>query len=654
MCKAVTFVCANGSFTFSAYPMTTEAALQHYFVIDFDSTFTKVEALDILGEISLTGHPEREERLQKIKDITDGGMDGSLSFRESLEQRIELLDANEKHLDELVSRLSKLVSKSVSRNRTFFEENATSTFIVSNGFKEFIVPVVTPYGIRAENVFANDMVFNAKGDIIDFNRDNVLSANGGKVKQLQSLELDGKIHMIGDGYTDYEVRKAGIADKFYAFTENIERLTVKENADHVAPSFDEILFYNNMSGALSFPKNRIKMLLLENVHTNALEKLKEEGFNVESYPAGLDEDELCEKVKGIHVLGIRSKTQVTARVLEHADKLMAIGAFCIGTNQIDLDAAQRKGVAVFNAPYSNTRSVVELAIAEIIMLMRGVVDKSTAMHQGIWNKSAKNSFEIRGKKLGIIGYGNIGSQLSVLAENMGMNVYYYDMEERLALGNATKCSSIEQLLSLADVVTLHIDGRPENSGFFQKKHFDLMKEGSYFLNLARGPVVDVPALKAALDSGKIIGAGVDVFPEEPKSNNDPFESELTGTKNLILTPHIGGSTLEAQENIADFVPGKIMAYVNTGSTANSVNFPNLTLPTFDHAHRLIHIHDNKPGVIAKINNVLASHEVNIVGQYLKTNELIGYVITDIDKEYSKGLTKELKQIDHTIKFRVLY
>lgn len=634
--------------------MNTKTAEQQYFVIDFDSTFTKVEALDILGEISLSGHPERDARLQKIKDITDGGMDGSLSFRESLEQRITLLDANKKHLPELVERLSKLVSKSVSRNKAFFKANPDNTFIVSNGFKEFILPVVTPYGIKTENVFANDMVFDQKGDIVDFNHENVLSANGGKVKQIQGLGLEGNIHMIGDGYTDYEVRKAGIADTFYAFTENIERPPVKENADHVAPSFDEILFYNNMSGALSFPKNRIKMLLLENVHSNALEKLKEEGFSVENYPAGLDEDELCEKVKGIHVLGIRSKTQVTARVLEHADKLMAIGAFCIGTNQIDLEAALNKGIAVFNAPYSNTRSVVELAIAEIIMLMRGIVDKSTAMHQGKWNKSAKNSFEIRGKRLGIIGYGNIGSQLSVLAENMGMDVHYYDMEERLALGNATKCDSLEELLAKADVITLHIDGRPENTGFFKKEHFDQMKEGSYFLNLARGPVVDVLALKEAMVSGKIVGAGVDVFPEEPKSNDEPFESELIGTPNLIITPHVGGSTLEAQENIADFVPGKIMAYINTGSTANSVNFPNLTLSTFDNVHRLIHIHENKSGVIAKINNVLASKEVNILGQYLKTNEQVGYVITDIDKAYSKDLIKALKNIEHTIKFRVLY
>ena len=276
------------------------------------------------------------------------------------------------------------------------------------------------------------------------------------------------------------------------------------------------------------------------------------------------------------------------------------------------------------------------------------------MHQGKWNKSAKNSFEIRGKKLGIVGYGNIGSQLSVIAENMGMDVHYYDMEERLALGNATKQDSLEALLNLADVVTLHIDGRPENKGFFTQEHFDQMKAGSYFLNLARGPVVDIEALKATMDSGKIIGAAVDVFPYEPKSNQEPFESPLKGTDNLILTPHIGGSTLEAQENIADFVPGKIMAYINSGSTANSVNFPNLTLPTFHNAHRLIHIHENKPGVIARINNVLADHDVNIVGQYLKTNELIGYVITDIDKAYSKDLIKALRNVEHTIKFRVLY
>lgn len=624
------------------------------FVIDFDSTFTQVEALDILGEISLEKHPEKEARLQRIKDVTDLGMAGQLSLRESLEARIEILDARREHLGELVHRLKKKISKSISRNKDFFEHYADKTFIISNGFKDFIVPVVTELGIKPEHVFANDFVFDEEGRIVDFNRENVLSSNGGKVRQIEQLRLEGDIHMIGDGYTDYEVKKAGVAKKFYAFTENIERDSVKANADHIAPSFDEILFKNKMSGALSYPKNRIKMLLLENVHPNALAKIKADGFAVESYPAGLDEDELSAKIKGIHVLGIRSKTQVTAKVLKHADKLMAIGAFCIGTNQIDLDAALARGIAVFNAPFSNTRSVVELAIAEIIMLMRGIPDKSIDMHQGKWSKTASNSNEIRGKKLGIIGYGNIGSQLSVLAENMGMQVFYYDIEERLALGNATKCDTIEELLGLADIITLHIDGRPDNSGFFTKEHFDAMKNGVIFLNLARGPVVDVPALRAAIESGKIRGAGVDVFPEEPKSNNDPFESELIGLPNTILTPHIGGSTLEAQENIADFVPNKIMDYINTGNTALSVNFPNITLPKLHNAHRLIHIHANKPGVLAKINKVLAEHDANIDGQYLKTNESVGYVITDINKAYDKHLITDLKNIEHTIKFRVLY
>jgi len=629
-------------------------SIEQHFVIDFDSTFTKVEALDILGEISLANHPQREDRLRLIQEVTDKGMAGEMSLRDSLEARINILDAHRSHLSELIDRLNQLVSKSITRNKVFLQDNTSNTYIVSNGFKEFIVPVVTRLGIKPEHVFANDFVFDEEGKIIDFNRDNVLSSNGGKVKQIEELRLEGKIHMIGDGYTDYEVRKAGAADKFYAYTENIKRDSVSVHADHIAPSFDEILFHNKMSGALSYPKNRIKMLLLENVHPKAFAKLKEDGFDVENYPAGLDEHELSEKIRGIHVLGIRSKTQVTAKVLEHADKLMAIGAFCIGTNQIDLDAALEKGVAVFNAPYSNTRSVVELAIAEIIMLMRGIPDKNTDMHKGKWSKTATNSFEIRGKKLGIIGYGNIGAQLSVLAEGLGMQVHYYDMEERLALGNAVKCDTLKELLQISDVVSLHIDGRPENSNIFRAEHFEQMKQGAVFLNLARGPVVDIIALKEAILNGKIRGTGVDVFPEEPKSNNDPFESELRGLPNTILTPHVGGSTQEAQENIGDFVPSKMMDYINTGNTALSVNFPNLTLPPLKNAHRLIHIHLNKPGVLAKINNVLADHEANIVGQYLKTNETVGYVITDINKQYDKDLAKALKKIEHTIKFRVLY
>lgn len=396
------------------------------------------------------------------------------------------------------------------------------------------------------------------------------------------------------------------------------------------------------------------MLLLENVHPVAVASLREEGFKVETEGAALSEDELCERIRDVSVLGIRSKTQVTRRVLESANRLMVIGAFCIGTNQIDLKAATEKGVAVFNAPFSNTRSVVELAVAEMIMLIRNIPDKAAKMHEGGWDKSAKGSYEIRGKKLGIIGYGNIGTQLSVLAEALGMNVLYYDREEKLALGNATKCRSMNELLEQADVVSLHVDGRETNTNMIGSREFQLMKKGVIFLNLSRGHVVDIRALRENILSGKVAGCGIDVFPEEPASNAEEFVSPLRGLPNTILTPHIGGSTSEAQENIGYFVPAKIADYINTGSTSNSVNFPNLTLPTLNDAHRLIHIHENVPGIMARINRLLADTGINIVGQYLKTNEQIGYVITDIDKAYDKEVIKALRKVEHTIKFRVLY
>ncbi|MEL7003060.1 MAG: phosphoglycerate dehydrogenase, partial [Bacteroidota bacterium] len=406
--------------------------------------------------------------------------------------------------------------------------------------------------------------------------------------------------------------------------------------------------------AISYPKNRINVLLLENIHPKAVELMKEEGYNVEVHPGGLDEDELCERIKYVSILGIRSKTNVTAKVLKNANRLISIGAFCIGTNQIDLKGCLEKGIAVFNAPFSNTRSVVEMAIAEIIVLMRKLGDRSASMHEGQWTKSANGSFEIRGKNLGIIGYGNIGAQLSVIAESLGLNVYYYDITEKLALGNARKCTTLKELLNKSDIVTLHVDGRKENKNIISTKQFSWMRDGVIFINLSRGHVVDIQALKENIENGKVSGAAVDVFPREPKTNQEEFVSELRGLPNTILTPHIGGSTIEAQENIANFVPNKIMGYINTGSTSNSVDFPNLQLPELENAHRLIHIHHNMPGVMAKINQVLADHNINIVGQYLKTNEIVGYVITDIDKAYNRDVIKALKGIEHTIKFRILY
>ncbi len=624
------------------------------FIIDFDSTFTQVEALDILGEISLADDPDRDQKLQAIVDITDKGMDGSLTFRESLEQRLEILEATKTQIADLIVALKKKVSKSFERNKEFLQENSNNIFIISNGFKDFIIPIVADYGIREENVFANEFVYDDSGRIIDFNRDNPLSKNNGKAETIKRINLEGDIYVIGDGYTDYEIKASGLANKFYAFTENVSRPKVTSQADHIAPSLDEILYLNKLNKKFSYPKSRIKVLLLENVHQIGVDLFKEEGYEVEVVSSAMSEDELCEKIKNFSILGIRSKTNVTKKVLDNANRLLSIGAFCIGTNQIDLDVCQEKGIAVFNAPFSNTRSVVEMAIAEIIFLMRNLADKSMAMHQRKWDKSASGSFEIRGKKLGIIGYGNIGAQLSVLAENMGMNVFYYDVIEKLALGNATKLNSLEELLSTCDVVSLHVDGRKENKNLIGEREISLLKKGAILVNLSRGHVVDISALKEAILSGHLAGCAVDVFPEEPKNNAEPFASELIGLPNTILTPHIGGSTLEAQENIARFVPGKIMEYINTGNTYNSVNFPNIQLPFLKDAHRLIHLHHNEPGVLAKINQILANYEINIVGQYLKTNERIGYVITDIDKAYSPDAINELKSIKGTIRFRMLY
>lgn len=624
------------------------------YIIDFDSTFTQVEALDELAKISLKDNPKQLEISKKIEKITQLAMAGELNFKQSLDQRINLVKANKVHLDELIEVLREKISISFKRNVNFLKDHASQIYIVSNGFKAFIVPIVTEYGILESHVFANTFTYNQQGDIVGFEESNILTESNGKSKLLKKLNLKGDIYMIGDGYNDYEVKAAGLVNKFYAFTENVKRKNVMEKADHITPSLDEFLCLHHMNTTLSYPKNRIKVLLLENIHPSAKVTLEKEGYEVLEHTGAMDAEELKEKIKDISIIGIRSKTQLTEEVLQHAKRLIAVSAFCIGTNQIDLEACAKRGIPVFNAPYSNTRSVVELAIGEIILLLRNIPDKIQQMHLGKWNKSATRSYEIRGKKLGIIGYGNIGAQLSVLAESLGFDVYYYDVIEKLPLGNVTKCDSLKELLQTCEVISLHLDGRPENKNFIDVEQFEQMQEGSVIINLSRGHVVNLEALRENILSGKIIGAAIDVYPEEPKTNDEAFESILKGLPNVILTPHIGGSTLEAQENIAQFVPQKLMDYINTGSTTNSVNFPNLQLPILKDAHRLIHIHYNTPGILAKINELLAKHQINIDGQYLKTNETIGYVITDVNKAYDESIIKELKNLEGTIKFRVLY
>ncbi len=624
-----------------------------FFIIDFDSTFIRDETIDVLAAFALKDNPRKEAILKKIEAITSKGMEGKLPFSDSLKQRLALFSPNRSHVQETVEYLKSRITPSVVRNRDFFQKNRDCIYIVSGGFKECIVPIVKEFGIFPSHVLANELRFNKKG-VIQGVSPGILTKDKGKALAVKNLKLKGQVLAIGDGATDLEIRILGVADKFVAFTENVSRAQVVEKADLAIANFDELLFALNMPRAVSYPKSRLKILLLENIHPFAAEYFRSQGYQVETSPKALSETALAEKIKGVAILGIRSSTHVSDAVLAKATNLLTVGAFCIGTNQIDQHAATKRGVAVFNAPFSNGRSVVELTIGLIIMLARRVFDKSLALHEGQWGKSAKGAYEIRGKTLGIVGYGNIGSQLSVIAESLGLNVCFYDIVERPAIGNATRVESLEELLRKSDIVTLHVDGRSFNKGLIGSEQFSLMKPGALFLNISRGAVVDVSALAEALKSGHLGGAALDVFPEEPKESPGKFVSSLQGLSNVILTPHVGGSTEEAQESIARFLSNKLASFIDTGGTMLSVNLPNLQLPVLNHAHRLIHIHKNVPGVLAKINTLMGQEGVNILGQYLGTMNDVGYVITDVEDKYKPGIVETLKKMSETIRLRILY
>ena len=405
----------------------------------------------------------------------------------------------------------------------------------------------------------------------------------------------------------------------------------------------------------SLDKSKIKFLLLEGVHQNAVDTLKAAGYtNIEYLKTALSGEELKEKIADAHFIGIRSRTQLTAEVFDCAKKLVAVGCFCIGTNQVDLDAARERGIAVFNAPYSNTRSVAELVLAEAILLLRGIPEKNASCHRGGWIKSAANSFEIRGKKLGIVGYGSIGTQLSVLAEALGMQVFFYDTVTKLPLGNATQIGDLYELLGLCDIVSLHVPELPSTQWMIGEKEIRAMKKGGILINAARGTVVDIDALAAALRDKHLNGAAIDVFPVEPRANGEEFVSPLREFQNCILTPHIGGSTMEAQANIGLEVAEKLVRYSDNGTSITSVNFPEVALPSHPGKHRLLHIHENVPGVMSEINQVFAANGINICGQFLQTNEKVGYVVIDVDAEYSDLALEKIQQVKGTIRVRVLF
>lgn len=405
----------------------------------------------------------------------------------------------------------------------------------------------------------------------------------------------------------------------------------------------------------SLDRSKIRVLLLEGVHPSAVEVFKANGYsNIEYIKTALPDEELKVKIANCHIIGIRSRTQLSAEVLAEAHKLMVIGCFCIGTNQVDLQSALMHGIPVFNAPFSNTRSVAELVLAEAIMLMRGIPEKSALAHRGVWLKSASNSFEVRGKTLGIVGYGNIGSQLSILAESLGMKVRFCDLDNKLPLGNAERVPSLEKLLAISDVVTLHVPETAATKNMIGAAELAAMKPNSVLINASRGTVVDIDALAHALEKGHLLGAAIDVFPIEPHSNDDEFISPLRKFDNVILTPHVGGSTVEAQGNIGEEVAEKLVKYSDTGATTTSVNFPEVTLPAHPNNHRLLHIHTNVPGIMSQINRVFSENNINILGQYLMTNDKIGYVVVDVDAEYSELAINKLKEIEGTIKARVLF
>lgn len=405
----------------------------------------------------------------------------------------------------------------------------------------------------------------------------------------------------------------------------------------------------------SYPKDKIKILFLENISETAIKTFRDAGYtDIKKVSGALSEDQLIQEIKNVHLIGIRSKTQITEKVLQHAEKLQAIGCFCIGTNQVNLNAARKRGVVVFNAPYSNTRSVAELVIGASIILIRKILDKNKAAHDGIWNKDAKGSFELRGKKLGIIGYGNIGSQVSILAEAMGMKVIYYDVLTKLPLGNAESRKSLKDLVSDSDIVTLHIPETSQTKNIINKNLLRQFKKGAILINFARGEVVDLDALATYLQDGHLSGAAIDVFPWEPEKNGDSFTSPLQHLSNVLLTPHIGGSTEEAQLNIGEDVSQKLLQYLEMGSTYGSHTVPELSLTPLEGTHRILHIHHNVPGVLSEINSTLSDLKINVLGQYLKTNEAIGYVVLDVDKKLSKNAADLLRSVKGTVKVRLLY
>lgn len=640
-------------------------------IFDFDSTIINAEGVDLILQHALQRADEqnRRERMQKLYDLTCLATIGEIALGDALHQRFALAEVTRADIEAVAAGIVETINPKVSETFAALQAAGKRIFVFSSSFDELVRPVTRMLHVDDDHVFTNQLIYDFSGRVIGFNEKNPLFLSVGKGFLAEQLKNDGRLPgataVVGDGTSDLSIRRNNVAQMFVFFAGPRPHEEIRRQADFTIDRFDHLLplFFSEQElsnerinvlyklNGIEPQIERPAILLLENIHEEAVKKFKGVGKHLQTQKGALQAADLIRQADGIQVLGIRSQTQVDASVIAGLPGLWVIGAFCIGTNQVDLQAAANAGIPVFNAPYSNTRSVAELVVGEIIMLMRRVFEKSQAAHQGQWMKSAVGCTEIRGKTVGIVGYGHIGSQVSVLLENLGMSVLFHDIVDKLPLGNARKADHLDELLSSADVVTLHVPDTPETRGMIGRQQLQQMRPGSFLINSSRGQVVDLPALRQALDAGHIGGAAIDVFPQEPNQPNDHFQSPLQGSRNVILTPHVGGSTLEAQVNIANYVSDKLLRFLHTGATAGSINFPEVEMPRVPNTHRILHIHHNVPGVLAKINIVFARRNINVEGQMLQTRGNIGYLVVDVDQQVSDQVLDLMGHITETIKVR---
>jgi len=638
-------------------------------IFDFDSSCLAQEVSEFLINIGLEKFEaeEKQFRIDSLRSLAERTEAGEVSRGQKVNQQLHLAQINRKDVEKAAREIRKLLLPTVKESVRYLKSQNKQIIVFSRGFDELVYSITDSLKIPRRNVFSNNLLYDDQQQVIGVDTNNFLFLMNGKVYLAEKLKNDGRLKgktvAVGNSGADLSIHKSGIAEYFIYVSNFLEDEHIRTEADFVIDHFEQIIplvcskqrSSNNLLSSLSRPKKTVvpkyKIVLLENIHPRARELFRMANHTIEAYKYSTADAELIKIASEAHILGIRSKTHLGAAELTKMRKLLGVGCYCIGTDQVDLEAAAKRGIPVFNAPYANTRSVAELVLGEVVMLMRGVFEKSVAAHDGRWLKHAKYSRELRGKTIGIIGYGHIGSQVSVLFESLGMQVLFFDINEKLPLGNARRIPTLDSLLQSSDVVTLHVPDTPLTRGMIGREELAKMKNGSILINTSRGKVVDLEALKNALDAGKLLGAAIDVYPEEPASSDASFTCVLQKRPNVILTPHIGGSTIEAQENIALEVTDKVNNFLITGASMGAVNFPELELPPTKNSFRILYVYHNVPGILAKIHTLFSEHGVIVVSQILKTKDEIGYMIADIAPKNSGHVTELLSRITETIKVR---